>query len=732
MVVAPMKNRRVSILSAGVISGMLSSFFAISYASLIFNGALSEFVPIAAAFFLQGALIMGLISALFSSYRGAIATVQDVPAAMFAVLAANLVERMAGNTSHEAIFATLIAGLVLAAVSIGLGFWVLAIAKMGGLVWYIPFPVTAAFLAGVGIYLIAGAIQIATGISISGASVSRFMQPEALQGWIPASLLGLICFFLTRRYRHPGILPAFLVAVIVGFHIWARIVDLPTGGSNFALSNLPRGALWQLPDVGMLAKVDWSILMGHAGAIGSVLVVCHLSMLLNVSGLDSQSIEAIDINRELKVAGTANLLLSLTGSSSGYNSYSLSSLIRRMQAKSRWTSIILVATCGLFLSLGGQLLQWVPLVAISSILFFMGLNLLNRWLFESWRRLSALEFAIVVLILATMKVFGTLTAVGIGLMLSIAHFVFTYSRFNIVRSAVSGRDRRSNVERTSTDEKLLKQQGDQIYLLELEGFLFFGAGNLLTMKIGQRAQDNTRQSLRYLLIDLRMVNGMDASAEQTIVQLQARSRSAGYTVIYTHMATAVTERFKATFAQMPGLAAPLFFEDTDRGLEWCENQIIHDNGHDRTLEKSVGLFEKLKIYADLAEGDRQRLEALVRVRRIDAGTIFIEHGKRPEGIFFIVTGCVSVILSYDNGRILRLRCGGPGSIYGEMSHFAQTTANASLIADVPTKAYLLTSENLERMERDAPYLALAFHKYAAEALSHRLAKATHQLQDLQA
>jgi SulP family sulfate permease len=727
-----MKNRRVSIFSAGVISGLLSSFFAISYASLIFTGELAKFVPSATAFFLQGALIMGLISALFSSYRGAISTVQDVPAAMFAILAATLVDRMAGNASPEAMFATLVAGLALSAFSIGLGFWVLGLAKLGGLVWYIPFPVTAAFLSGVGLYLILGAIQIATGISFSWSNISSLMAPHALLYWIPAAIIGLICFLLTRRYRHPGVLPAFLVIVIIGFQFWARIVELPDGGSTFTLSHIPSGALWQLPNVHLLAMVDWPLLMDHVGAIGSILVVCHLSMLLNVSGLDIQSVEGIDVNRELKVAGTANLLLSLLGSSSGYNSFSLSSLIRRMQAKSRLTGIVLAVICALILSFGGVLLQWVPLIAISSILFFMGLNLLSKWLFAPWRRLTATEFAIVLLIIAAMKVFGTLTAVGIGLMLSIAHFVFTYSRFNIVRTAASGRDRRSNVERSQADEQQLRQQDDQIYILELEGFIFFGAGNHLTMKVHERFQERSRPALRYLLLDLRLVSGIDASAAQTLAQMQARSVSSGYTVIYTHVSPSVAGRLSATFGLTPGLQTTLFFEDTDRGLEWCEDQILRDNGHDQTLARSAELFEILRSYADVREDDQQRLDALIEVRQIDAGNIIIEHGKRPEGIYFVVSGYVSVVLSNNNGRTQRLRRGGPGSIYGEMSYFTHTTASVSLIADVPTKLNLLTNEALERIERDAPLLAIALHKHVAKVLSQRLATATAQLQDLQA
>jgi hypothetical protein len=67
-----------------------------------------------------------------------------------------------------------------------------------------------------------------------------------------------------------------------------------------------------------------------------------------------------------------------------------------------------------------------------------------------------------------------------------------------------------------------------------------------------------------------------------------------------------------------------------------------------------------------------------------------------------------------------------------MSHYAETTASASLIADVPTELNIVTNEALERMERDAPLLAIALHKHVAKVISQRLATATTQLQDSQA
>jgi len=214
-----MNSRPGSIIIASVVTGLLSVFFAISYTSLIFTGDLAGFQPIALAYFIQGALIIALVTALFSSLPGAIATVQDVPAAMYAVITATIVGRMTGVSTSAEMFATVMAGLVLTAVVVGLGFWILGAAKLGNLVSYIPYPVTASFLAGVGLYLIVGAVQITAGMPVTWANAENLIAPATAAHWLPAALFGALLFLLTRRFRHPFVLPGFLVAVIVGFQI---------------------------------------------------------------------------------------------------------------------------------------------------------------------------------------------------------------------------------------------------------------------------------------------------------------------------------------------------------------------------------------------------------------------------------------------------------------------------------------------------------------------------------
>ncbi len=719
-----MNSQPIAVITAGTLTGVLASFFAISYTSLIFAGDLSGYVPTVVAFFIQGALIIGLISALFSSFRGAIATVQDVPAAMYAVLASTMVGQMRGSATTEEMFATLVAGLILTALMVGVGFWILGTARLGNLIWYIPFPVTAGFLSGVGLYLIIGAIQIATGVPFDWAGAHRLFAPATLTQWAPTVAVGGMLFVLTRRFRHPYVLPIFLAILIAGFHVWLHIAYPPNDGPAWTLSMLPSGALWQLPDIDLLAMANWSVLLANIGGIGSIMIVCHLSMLMNVSGIDMQSDDTTDINRELKVIGSANLLLGLTGSSSGYNSLSLSSLTERMQAKRRLTGITHAVTCGMILTFGGSLLQHVPKIAMSGILFYLGLNFLKNWLFAPLRRLSRTEFAIVILITTTMQVFSALISVGIGLMLSVALFVYSYSRVDIIRTSVSGKQRHSNVERTLSDEQLLRKKGDQIYILELEGFIFFGAGNLLTQKVFRRLEDPLRLPLRYLLLDLRLVNGIDASAAQAIIQLQQSAARSHYTMIFSNMTPVVASRVAKTLQETAETTKTLIFEDADRGLEWCENQILHDAGNHLAPARSVDLGSQLRQYTTVTKEERDRLNALIQVQRFEAGQVFIEHDQRPLGLYFVASGHVSVILACKNGRTLRIRGAGPGTIYGEISHYAKMMASASLVTDVPTTLHLLTHEALNRMEHEMPALSVALHKYVAKVLSERLATMT--------
>jgi len=726
-----MNNRSISIIIAGVVTGLLSIFFAVSYTSLIFAGELAGFLPAVISYAVQGALIIGLVTALFSSFPGAIGSVQSTPAAMYAVLATAIVGRMAGLATPEAMFATVLAGLMLTAMVAGLGLWLLGAARLGNLASYIPYPVTAGFMTGVGLYLMVGAVQITTGAPVAWSHVRGLLDPATLMHWLPAVIFGALLFGLTRRFRHPFVLPIFLAALIIGFHLWMRFVNMPDSGAAWTLYGPSQGALWRIPNPALLPEVDWRVLAFQIGGIGSILVVSSLNMLMNVGSLDINLDDDIDFNRELKVTGGGNLLLGLAGSSVGYTSIALSSLARRMHADSRLTGVTLAITCALVLTRGGGLFHLIPLVAIGALLFFLGIDFLADWLFASWGRLSKNEFAIVLLIGATMQAFGALIGVGIGLMLAVALFVFTYSRIDMVRNASDGAHRHSNVERPVQAEQLLRQQGAQIYILELEGFIFFGSGNLLRQQVRERIENNALPPLRYLLLDFRRVSGIDASAAQMFVQLQKMAERSSFILALTGMSPAVANRIQTALSQATDSPLAVAFEDMDRGLEWCEDELLNAIDADPQSWRADDCWVQFRDYINAEVGRENRLDEFIEVRAFDANHIFIQHGVRPAGVFFVTAGEVSVLLPYEDGRTLRLRRAGAGAIFGEMSFYADAKASATVMTDAPSTVRLLSYAALERMEREAPALAAAIHKFVARVLSARLAEATAQLHQLQ-
>jgi hypothetical protein len=76
---------------AGLMTGILTIIIEISLAALIFSGDLSRFVSNGIGITLFSSVVIGVVVALTSSLRGAVAVGQDIPAAILAPVAAGIV-----------------------------------------------------------------------------------------------------------------------------------------------------------------------------------------------------------------------------------------------------------------------------------------------------------------------------------------------------------------------------------------------------------------------------------------------------------------------------------------------------------------------------------------------------------------------------------------------------------------------------------------------------------------
>ena len=115
--------------------------------------------------------------------------------------------------------------------------------RLGKLVRYVPYPVVAGFLAATGWLMLAGAIRMTTGVTLSWTTLPSLVEPQS------ASLLGVTIIWaaalwlLTARIKHALVLPLALVAAIILADLVLSIVDLPadTVAASGLMFSVPGG-----------------------------------------------------------------------------------------------------------------------------------------------------------------------------------------------------------------------------------------------------------------------------------------------------------------------------------------------------------------------------------------------------------------------------------------------------------------------------------------------------------
>ena len=79
--------------------------------------------------------------------------------------------------------------------------------------------------------------------------------------------------------------------------------------------------------------------------------------------------------------------------------------------------------------------------------------------------------------MALIAVFGILPGVIAGLLIAVMPFVVIYSRIDVVKHMLTGASIKSRMTRSYAEQELLRAQGDQIAIYQLQGFIFCGTSD---------------------------------------------------------------------------------------------------------------------------------------------------------------------------------------------------------------------------------------------------------------
>ncbi|HEX9925479.1 MAG TPA: SulP family inorganic anion transporter, partial [Anaerolineae bacterium] len=651
-------------------------------------------------------------------------------------------------------FLTIIAALGLSTVLIGAFFLALGFFKLGGLIRFIPYPVIGGFSAGTGWLMTRGAVTVMADTPLTLTHLPGLLEPGTLLRWLPGLAVAIVVMVVLQRFSHFLIMPGLIMAAIGLFYLilWgAGITVAGAEAQGWLMGPFPEGGLWQPLSPSDLNQVNWSIIVGQAGSVATVLLIGVISLLLNASVIELVVKRDIDFNRELRAAGIANLAAGLGAGMPGYSGISATTLGYKVGADSRLVGLMVAAVTGAILFWGTSILSVVPKMVVGGLLLFLGLDLLVEWVYRAWFKFSWVDYLIIITILMVVVGVGFLQGVIVGIVLAGVLFVVTYSRINVVKHTLSGANCHSKVERPLIYHHLLKERGEWLYILELQGFIFFGTAHRLLEQVRRRLADPDLPSPSFILFDFRQVSGLDASAILSFVKIKQLAQAQNIVLVFTHLSPQMMRQLARQVLIDEDRDTWRTFTDLDHGIEWCEEQIIQVfegvglSAKPRATRRQLkGFLPQSNRLANLFEyfvpesqtrsaaqtGEMDGMMQYMEQKEVKEGDYLIRQGEKSTGIYFIEEGQVTVQVEGNDGRTVRLRTMGPGTVVGEMGVYLGTLASASVVTDQPGSILYLSLNRLQEIEATAPHLMVAFHKFMVQLQSERLASANDTLQAL--
>ncbi len=708
-------------LTAGLIAAIVTISMEISLAALIFAGDLSRFLAGGIGLMLFGAFAVGIVIALLTSLPGTISVPQDTPAAIFALIAASIAVGMQG-ANPDATYATVVAAIALTSIITGVVYMLIAWFKASWFVRYIPYPVIGGFLAGTGWLLSLGAFGVMTNGNLSLSTLPQLFTPDNLFNWVPGLAFAVILLLVLRRSNHYLITPGALViatALFYGYLLVSGISIAEASTRGWLLGPFPSGGLYQPLTPASLGLVNWSAILLNFDKIFTIIVLSVIALLLNASALEVTVKQDINLNRELQAAGWANILGGLGGSTVGYQTLGMSSLAHRLGAKSRIANIISALICGAALFFGAAVISYFPKPVLGGMLLYLGLSFLMDWLIDSRRALPTLDYILVWVILFIIASVGFLEGIIAGTFIAAILFVVTYSRVDVIKNALNGSIYHSKVDRPKLHRDILHEKGEEIYILSLQGFLFFGTIQNVLEKVRHRIDRKELCKLGFIVLDFHRVTHLDSSAVFGITRLKQVTQANNILMVWTEVKPEIVRNLELGGLTDSTDDSFIIKPTLDEGVEWCENKILAKQG----MNDLTGFIEKVehqlkRVFPDLKATDR--LTQYLERRELREGEVLIKQGDPAEEMYFVESGLVTIELEMPNNKRLRLRSIRGGAMVGEVGMYLRQERTASVIAARPSVVYRLSAASLKDMQAKDPEVAVQFHEWIVRLLAERI------------
>ena len=429
-----------------------------------------------------------------------------------------------------------IAGLQVATLMAGIILLVMGLAKMGGLIKFIPTPVIIGFTTGIGVIIFVGQWAYFLGLPKTGGdhfhekvwslllSLPQTHWPTLL---IAALSLSIVLFANKIKLfkRIPGPLLAMVFATI--FQAVVQLPGVATIGSMFG--GVPQG----LPS---FAWPDMTVsqVLSLVGPAFTIAMLGAIESLLSAVVADRMAGTRHNSNQELIGQGVANIVTPLFGGFAATGAIARTATNIRNGGTGPLAGIVHVLTLVLILLVLAPLASSIPLAALAAILFVVAWNMSELHNFGRLLLRAPTADRVVLVVTFLLTVFVDLVvAVNIGVMLAIFHFLRRMAASVETREVAE-----DALEREFANGKNLKRP-EGVIVYEIDGPMFFAA-----IESFERVLKHTATDPDALVIRLRRVPFIDATGLQSIEEVVSDLHKRGVQVFLCEANARVLEKMR--------------------------------------------------------------------------------------------------------------------------------------------------------------------------------------------
>ncbi|MEM9954189.1 MAG: SulP family inorganic anion transporter, partial [Chloroflexota bacterium] len=324
-----------------VIAGLIIAFVLImlsfSLSGLLFTGQLAPYFSQGVGIFLMSTAIGLVVMGILAHQYHIIPAMQS----SLILIIASMTSGIAITTGKDLIATTLVL-LPLTALIVGIIYFIFGQFRFVRFIRYVPYPVIGGFLAGNGVSLIIGALQLMTPFELTLNSVANLFLIDSLVVWLPALAMATLLFFALRQSQRYTVIP---IVLILGVGAIYGIIYVQ--GQSIA-NAITQGIL--LGDIGSLQYellytlnpdlIDWRAIQSQWANILAVVMVAVIHLSLNLTGIELIKQDDFDIDEQVRSNGIMNIAIALAGGNVGFSSASTTTMNYRVGGKSRLTYVI--------------------------------------------------------------------------------------------------------------------------------------------------------------------------------------------------------------------------------------------------------------------------------------------------------------------------------------------------------------------------------------------------------